>query len=457
MLQPREIDYPFRSSVDRRPRWWRFALSLLWMAFPLGALFSDNASPQQLVLVLAGFAGFVVCYGNALVGPWERITWRQRVPWLVGGAVIATALVIGDRPDWGILFIFLAVVAGARLPEPQSIVGVGLAGALATGTMLIAGSEGWTALSVGLSAGGIGFLFLLISRLARANDELRAAQEELAQAAVAEERLRFARDLHDLLGHSLSLIALKASWPAGWPTRPGRRGRARWPTSRPSRRGRWPRCARASAATARPSLADELASARTALAAAGIEPRRRRRRSTLPPDGRATLLGVGGAGGRPPTCSATAGARSRDRGRRRRRRRRSRSSTTARGAGGRRRRQRAGRACASGRAPRRDASRPGRGPAAASGCGVAGRRGPGVIRVLIAEDQAMVRGALARAAGAGARHRGRRPRSAAATRCSPPRSRAAAGRRAARHRDAGRWTGSRRPRELRAGCRAAGC
>ncbi len=28
--------------------------------------------------------------------------------------------------------------------------------------------------------------------------------------AVAEERLRIARDLHDLLGHSLSLIALKA-------------------------------------------------------------------------------------------------------------------------------------------------------------------------------------------------------------------------------------------------------
>jgi two-component system sensor histidine kinase DesK len=39
--------------------------------------------------------------------------------------------------------------------------------------------------------------------------ELRAAREELARLAVAEERLRFARDLHDLLGHSLSLITLK--------------------------------------------------------------------------------------------------------------------------------------------------------------------------------------------------------------------------------------------------------
>src|SRR4029079_7306061 len=108
----------------------------------LGALFADNPSPAQLVLVLAGFAGFVVCYANALVGPWERITWRQRVPWLVGGAVIATALVIGDRPDWGILFIFLAVVSGARLPEPQAIVAIGLGGTLAAGNILIAGSAG---------------------------------------------------------------------------------------------------------------------------------------------------------------------------------------------------------------------------------------------------------------------------------------------------------------------------
>ncbi len=39
---------------------------------------------------------------------------------------------------------------------------------------------------------------------------LRQTRAELAKVAVAEERLRIARDLHDLLGHSLSLITLKA-------------------------------------------------------------------------------------------------------------------------------------------------------------------------------------------------------------------------------------------------------
>jgi two-component system, NarL family, sensor histidine kinase DesK len=40
--------------------------------------------------------------------------------------------------------------------------------------------------------------------------ELRQTRAELARVAVAEERLRIARDLHDLLGQSLSLITLKA-------------------------------------------------------------------------------------------------------------------------------------------------------------------------------------------------------------------------------------------------------
>jgi two-component system sensor histidine kinase DesK len=58
----------------------------------------------------------------------------------------------------------------------------------------------------GLGLGMIGFV-----RLADALRELQKAREDLAHRAVTEERLRMARDLHDLLGHSLSLITLKSS------------------------------------------------------------------------------------------------------------------------------------------------------------------------------------------------------------------------------------------------------
>ena len=44
---------------------------------------------------------------------------------------------------------------------------------------------------------------------ARANRELRRAREERARLAVSEERLRIARDLHDLLGQTLTLVTLK--------------------------------------------------------------------------------------------------------------------------------------------------------------------------------------------------------------------------------------------------------
>src|SRR5262245_23744060 len=49
-----------------------------------------------------------------------------------------------------------------------------------------------------------------LTRLQSLVVELHEARTELAQMAVAQERLRFARDLHDLLGYSLSAITLKS-------------------------------------------------------------------------------------------------------------------------------------------------------------------------------------------------------------------------------------------------------
>jgi two-component system, NarL family, sensor histidine kinase DesK len=61
-----------------------------------------------------------------------------------------------------------------------------------------------------LPTAAIGLWATAFVRQVAAVAELRSAREELARMAVNEERLRFARDLHDLLGHSLSLITLKS-------------------------------------------------------------------------------------------------------------------------------------------------------------------------------------------------------------------------------------------------------
>ena len=61
----------------------------------------------------------------------------------------------------------------------------------------------------GLLVAGIGAVIATVDYSIRTTSELRAARAELAGLAVAQERLRFARDLHDLLGHTLSLVGLK--------------------------------------------------------------------------------------------------------------------------------------------------------------------------------------------------------------------------------------------------------
>jgi len=55
-----------------------------------------------------------------------------------------------------------------------------------------------------------GFAMWGVSQLMLRNLDLVRAREENARLAVADERNRFARDLHDILGHSLTVITVKA-------------------------------------------------------------------------------------------------------------------------------------------------------------------------------------------------------------------------------------------------------
>ena len=79
----------------------------------------------------------------------------------------------------------------------------------------------------------------------QSNSALAEARAELARLAAENERFRIARDLHDLLGHSLTTITVKAGLAArlgGRRPGPARRSR-RSPRSRPWPASRWPTCA----------------------------------------------------------------------------------------------------------------------------------------------------------------------------------------------------------------------
>ncbi|WP_062308997.1 sensor histidine kinase [Alicyclobacillus sendaiensis] len=71
---------------------------------------------------------------------------------------------------------------------------------------------GFPYLLVGSLFGGSVLVYMMRAWMAldETNARLQAAQSEIARLSQAEERARIGRDLHDLLGHQLSLITLKA-------------------------------------------------------------------------------------------------------------------------------------------------------------------------------------------------------------------------------------------------------
>ncbi|MCK2244275.1 MULTISPECIES: sensor histidine kinase [unclassified Crossiella] len=115
-----------------------------------------------------------------------------------------------------------------------------------------------------------GMLTFVVLRLSRAVAELEAAREELAHTAVGQERLRFARDLHDLLGHTLSLVVVKAEAVRRLiPRDPGKAQEQAADIEAVGRRA-LTEVRQAVSGYREPSLNEELAGARAALVAAGV-------------------------------------------------------------------------------------------------------------------------------------------------------------------------------------------
>ncbi|MCQ4207212.1 sensor histidine kinase [Streptomyces longispororuber] len=109
---------------------------------------------------------------------------------------------------WLALFPLLGLAVGAISRGPY-LGKVGLALTVLAGT--VAGlREGWDAVSVSYGTFLSTMVTAAILSLSETVRELRDAREELARRAVEQERLRFSRDLHDLLGHTLSVIVVKS-------------------------------------------------------------------------------------------------------------------------------------------------------------------------------------------------------------------------------------------------------
>lgn len=129
-------------------------------------------------------------------------------------AVLAVLFVL-SIPQWWLIgadlagmWIFIGVAAGALL---RAWVAAVVAGVLAGGMLALDAAAG-AALQWELAVTLVAVTLWMIGFASniRLNIELRRTREELAATAVAVERERIGRDLHDILGHSLTAIAVKA-------------------------------------------------------------------------------------------------------------------------------------------------------------------------------------------------------------------------------------------------------
>ncbi|MDD6791155.1 MAG: sensor histidine kinase, partial [Thermobifida fusca] len=100
--------------------------------------------------------------------------------------------------------------------------------------------------------------------------EATLAREARARLAVSEERLRFARDMHDLLGHSLSGIAVKSELAARLARSDPERAAAEMAEVQRIAREALREVRAAVSGYRAVNLADELASVRSVLLAAGV-------------------------------------------------------------------------------------------------------------------------------------------------------------------------------------------
>jgi len=177
------------------------------MLIPVGVdTWHQPPAPARLV-ALALLTAYAVVY---LFSP--TLLWRSAMPAKLAGVAALMALWSGFVAirglGWMPLYGYAYAVAAVLLPVAWS---VGTGAVILTCFALLtalAAEPPWASYS-GLVA--IVVDLLLMGMLVRSNTALHRARHELAAYAVFDERARVARDLHDVLGHTLTTLAVKGA------------------------------------------------------------------------------------------------------------------------------------------------------------------------------------------------------------------------------------------------------
>jgi len=210
----REIDCENGSHWKLKP--WRTVLRdkdhgwspLLWILY-LGFFFIDpvlsHASARLWFYDALGTAAFLVLYLG--------LFWIENPLGLVhiGGMVLLGILFQPINSGACTFFIYAASMLPFSVKtQKAAVIGLFTIGSIGALNALRLHMNGWILFDSSLFPMVIGAGNIFFAERNRMNDKLRKANEEIEHLATVAERERIARDLHDVLGHTLSVITLKS-------------------------------------------------------------------------------------------------------------------------------------------------------------------------------------------------------------------------------------------------------
>ncbi len=251
---------PAEASVGWLPYLWLVYTAFFFLRY----LHVDADAAEQVAVLLTIFA-FLALYFNA---HWRR-GW-ELVPTIIGLGILGT-LWAPINVGANTFFIFACSFAGWLGPVQRAMFGIAavLLWAMIVAFFLRPELVFWvTVLVFGTMAG---LICVYDSTQARRAALLRLSQAEVRQMAQVAERERISRDLHDLLGHTLSVITLKAELAARLVGRDPARATAEIREVEQVSRAALAEAREAISGMRTRGLAGELEYARIALKAAGVD------------------------------------------------------------------------------------------------------------------------------------------------------------------------------------------
>jgi len=186
---------------------WTHAIHLLWSIwlFITPLMGGGEYDARWFAITLASYPLFLLLYAKTLLAPARRAWWYPL------GMVALCLLLMHWYPSGLSYFVFGCAMLGAVRsdPLPRYVAMLLLLNALLAGTGLWLGYP-WQVVAWMLPMTMVIGVILRVEAIRKHKDAaLKLSQDEVRRLAATAERERIGRDLHDLLGHTLSLITLK--------------------------------------------------------------------------------------------------------------------------------------------------------------------------------------------------------------------------------------------------------